>query len=452
LIDKYEDPFVKISYMIGGDEYLKVARSLLKSQDATDEEIASSTGLRINMVRKVLYDLFGKALITGVRVKDERKGWFVYRWRSRRDEVENFIENQKKKISERLQHRLDYENSSQFYHCGNDDCQRVTFENALEESFKCPSCGEILDLKKNEKAKFYSGDLDADQRRKNLLLSQDISREMKTAQEWAAALNRAGAVGQRLFGSKELGQMEFERKITNTLTIKGKFWAGNFRYDNPVMMWGSITSPYISTYEKHKTHIHLTKGNFRMIDSLRNKYDIDGGAKITVDDGDMEVGNVRGKRQRVQDPQGRVGMSTVLEHFSELNAPNGKIVTGDERDTDKLYAETVININLVDNVKVTGKNILVYGSKVIYDVEFFLKKGGKIRFYDQGSGFDISDDSVVNLENGKKIKIRDLKRDKLISLGGKDITYDYIDDRENIKKSAKKNSGNKFGFGKMFHK
>ena len=73
MIDKYEDPFVKISFMIGGDEYLKVARSLLKSKDATDEEIASSTGLRINMVRKVLYDLFGKSLITGIRVKDERK-------------------------------------------------------------------------------------------------------------------------------------------------------------------------------------------------------------------------------------------------------------------------------------------------------------------------------------------------------------------------------------------
>ena len=153
LIDKYENPFVKISQMIGGDEYLKVARSLIKAQDATDEEIASYTGLRINMVRKVLYDLFGKALITGVRVKDERKGWFVYRWRSRRDEVENFIENQKKKIAERLQQRLDYENSSQFYHCGNDDCQRQTFESSLEESFKCPSCGEILDLKKNEKSK-----------------------------------------------------------------------------------------------------------------------------------------------------------------------------------------------------------------------------------------------------------------------------------------------------------
>jgi len=153
LIDKYEDPFVRISAMIGGDEYLKVARSLLKSEDATDEEIASSTGLRINMVRKVLYDLFGKALITGIRVKDEKKGWFVYRWRSRRDEVENFIEGQKKKISDRLQQRLDYENSSDFYHCGNDDCPRVTFEDALELFFKCPSCGQVLNLKKNEKSK-----------------------------------------------------------------------------------------------------------------------------------------------------------------------------------------------------------------------------------------------------------------------------------------------------------
>ena len=153
-----------------------------------------------------------------------------------------------------------------------------------------------------------------------------------------------------------------------------------------------------------------------MIDSIRNRYDIDGGAKITVDNGDMEVGNVRGKRQRVEDPQGRVGVTTIREHFSQLNAPKGKIVTGDVRDTVKLDADTVITLNLIDNVNVTGKNILVYGTKVTYDVEFFLKKGGKIRFYDQGSGFDISDDSVVNLENGKKIKIRDLKRDKLISL------------------------------------
>ncbi|MGI0082234.1 MAG: transcription factor [Nitrosopumilaceae archaeon] len=149
----HEDPFVKIAALIGGDEYLKVARSLLNTEDATDEEIASSTGLRINIVRKVLYDLFGKALITGIRVKDEKKGWFVYRWRARKDEVDNFIENQKKKITERLQQRLDWENSADFYHCGNEDCTKLTFEKALDLSFKCPTCGKLVNIVKNDKLK-----------------------------------------------------------------------------------------------------------------------------------------------------------------------------------------------------------------------------------------------------------------------------------------------------------
>ena len=35
-----DNSFVKIANLIGGEEYLKVARSLFKSEDATDEEIA----------------------------------------------------------------------------------------------------------------------------------------------------------------------------------------------------------------------------------------------------------------------------------------------------------------------------------------------------------------------------------------------------------------------------
>jgi phosphoglucomutase len=40
--------------------------------------------------------MFGKALITGIRVKDEKKGWFVYRWSAKQDQVDIFIENQMK--------------------------------------------------------------------------------------------------------------------------------------------------------------------------------------------------------------------------------------------------------------------------------------------------------------------------------------------------------------------
>lgn len=150
---EYEDSFVKIAGLIGGEEYLKVARALLNTEDATDEEIASATGMRINIIRKVLYDMFGKALITGIRVKDEKKGWFVYRWRAKRDQVDNFIDNQKKKILDRLQKRLEYEESAEFYHCGNKDCSRIKFDTAVEMFFKCPTCKGPLNMVDNGKVK-----------------------------------------------------------------------------------------------------------------------------------------------------------------------------------------------------------------------------------------------------------------------------------------------------------
>ncbi len=150
---EYEDSFVKIAGLIGGEEYVKVARALLNTEDVTDEEIASATGLKINIVRKVLYDMFGKALITGIRVKDEKKGWFVYRWRAKQDQVDNFIENQKKKILDRLHKRLEYEESTEFYHCGNHDCQRVKFDAAVDLFFKCPNCKAPLNMVDNTKVK-----------------------------------------------------------------------------------------------------------------------------------------------------------------------------------------------------------------------------------------------------------------------------------------------------------
>src|SRR5213593_976535 len=156
-----EDPFVKIAALIGGEEYYKVARALLNTEDATDEEIASATGMRINIIRKVLYDMFGKALITGIRVKDEKKGWFVYRWRAKQVQVDNFIDNQKKKLLDRLHKRLEYEESTEFYHCGNRDCPRVKVDAAVELSFKCHNCkGAInkMDNTKNKEALRYKID------------------------------------------------------------------------------------------------------------------------------------------------------------------------------------------------------------------------------------------------------------------------------------------------------
>jgi transcription initiation factor TFIIE subunit alpha len=141
---QYEDSFVKVSGLLGGDEYIKVARALLNNENATDEEIASATGLKINIVRRALYDLFGKSLISGIRVKDPKRGWYVYQWKAQADQVEAFLNNRKRKILDRLRRRAEYEKAHTFYFCGTQSCKKRIFEEAMDLDFKCPECNNQL--------------------------------------------------------------------------------------------------------------------------------------------------------------------------------------------------------------------------------------------------------------------------------------------------------------------
>ena len=301
---------------------------------------------------------------------------------------------------------------------------------------------------KTKKSRFYSGDSDEEKRKRNLILAHDVSHEVSRAQEWAEALSRTDATGVRLFGSKELGQLEFERKATKALSIKGKFWAGNFTYDNSVIMWGSISNPYFSNKEEEKTIIHVTNGKFSLIDPLENGYVIENGAKIIVDNGDLIVGDVFGKKEILPDPSGKVGLTITNEHFTELVAPKGKIVGGFIRNTVKIEADSIMVVTLEDHVLLKGRDISILGSKVTYDVVIELLKGGRIKFHDQGSGFDISDDAILQLENGKEFRLHDLKISEMIGYGGTEITYEYLDNMGSKKTNGQKKSWkSKFGFG-----
>ena len=150
---EYEDTFVKVAGLIGGPDYVRVARALLNNENATDEEIASATGLKIKTVRKSLYDLFGRSLITGVRVRDPKRGWFVYRWKAQRDQTDGFIQTQRKKVLGRLKQRLEFEETHEFYYCGTPGDPNRTFEDAMESFFKCPTCSKPLNRLDNTELK-----------------------------------------------------------------------------------------------------------------------------------------------------------------------------------------------------------------------------------------------------------------------------------------------------------
>jgi hypothetical protein len=299
-----------------------------------------------------------------------------------------------------------------------------------------------------KKARVYTGDSEEERRKRNLVLSGDVTREMKLAEDWAELLSRNHATGSRLFGSKELGEAEFERKQTGELFIKGKFWAGHLTYSGPIIMAGSITSPYFAQEEQVKTVITVKNGNFTMLDPLQNNFTIEHGAKIIAENGDIVVGNLLGIKEILQDPQGRVGIYITKEHFTELRAPKGKVVAGTARETVFLDADTVVVNNLINNIKVRAKHITIFGSTVNYNCELELREGGSLVFHDEGSGFALSDDALVKLENGKWFKLQELKTSNMVG-HGRQITYEYLD---NLGKKTEKTQGTKVGLGKFFKK
>ena len=285
------------------------------------------------------------------------------------------------------------------------------------------------DYEKLKNSKVYSGDTEADIRRKNQILGQELSKEMKTAEDWAAALNLSNSTATRLFGSKTLGEIELERKATGALSIKGNFMAGSLSYDGPIIMQGSITSP--SWTQEFRTYIHLTKGDFKFINPIENKYKIDNGARIIVDNGNVVVGNVYGRKYRVEDPQGRVGVFQIQEHRTHISAPKGKIIAENLVNTVLLEADTIIALNVEDDVILSAREILFYGGKFTYDSIIKLKQGGSIRFFENFSIQGISGDAIIQLENGKKIRMFDLKTKKI-----KDLADEFVPNKENYRKDA----------------
>jgi len=322
------------------------------------------------------------------------------------------------------------------------------------------------DIEKIKNSKVYSSDNEDDVRRKNQILGQQISKEMKTAEEWIAALNRSNSTATRLFGSKTLGEIELERKANGALSIKGNFMAGSLTYDGPIIMQGSITSP--SWTQEFKTNIHLTKGDFKFIDPLENKYKIENGANIIVDNGNVVVGNIFGRKYRVEDPDGRVGVYQVQEHRTHISALNGKIIAENIVNTVSLEADTIIVLNIEDDVKIIAREILFYGGKLTYDSTIELKQGGSIRFFENFSIQGLSGDAIIKLENGKKIRLFDLKTKKIKDLAdefvpnkeiyakdvtlvghGFTITYDMLDNlSKKPNKKQKRNWTSKFRFSK----
>ncbi|MGD2200791.1 MAG: transcription factor [Candidatus Bathyarchaeota archaeon] len=140
----------KIAHLLGGEEGVRIINVIKNVDEITVEEIAEETEIQINDVRKILYRFHNHSLVASRRFRDKDTGWFIFQWSLQPQLIEGFLDGMKQKILKKLEARLQHELTHEFYHCGNDTCAKITFEEAMDTVFNCPSCGEAVKPVDNE--------------------------------------------------------------------------------------------------------------------------------------------------------------------------------------------------------------------------------------------------------------------------------------------------------------
>ena len=112
--------------------------------------IAKKLNLTINQTRNILYKLSDYGLVSSVRKKDKKKGWYTYFWKIEILKSLEFLRGTLIKQTEQINYQIKSRETKRFYVC--EKCNiEFSEENALLNNFTCPECGGIFTVKDNSK-------------------------------------------------------------------------------------------------------------------------------------------------------------------------------------------------------------------------------------------------------------------------------------------------------------
>ncbi|MAG39718.1 hypothetical protein CMI41_02015 [Candidatus Pacearchaeota archaeon] len=135
---------------LAGEETGRIVSILFNKKNVNEFLISRKMELTINQVRNILYKLSNFGLVSFIRKKDNKKGWYIYYWTLNTEKSLAMIESSlQKKITE-LQQELQRRETERFFVCK--PCGIETTEAlALEHGFSCEECAEVYNLSDNTK-------------------------------------------------------------------------------------------------------------------------------------------------------------------------------------------------------------------------------------------------------------------------------------------------------------
>jgi transcription factor E len=130
---------------LAGKQSVSFVDLLADKKDVNEFLIAKKLGLTINQTRNVLYKLSDFGLVSFIRKKDKRKGWYIYFWTLN---VSRSLDSLGKKLKHELnqfESQLKNRKEKRYYVCKTCGIE-VNEEVSLFNDFTCSECGEIYEL------------------------------------------------------------------------------------------------------------------------------------------------------------------------------------------------------------------------------------------------------------------------------------------------------------------
>lgn len=137
-----------------GEHAMPIINFLKGKTKISEFIIAEELEMEIKEVRNILYNLLEHNIVSFIRKKDRIKGWYICYWDFNDYMVPQLKHKLLKSKLEKMRERLAEEESAQYYLCQR-GCIRLTFDEAMENQFKCDECGSILQEQDNSRTREF---------------------------------------------------------------------------------------------------------------------------------------------------------------------------------------------------------------------------------------------------------------------------------------------------------
>jgi len=145
-----KDLLKEVISLVAGKQAEDIVDLLDEQKYVNEFVIAKKLNLTINQVRNILYKISDYGLVSSIRKKDKRKGWYTYFWKIEILKALEFLKENLTKKVDNINHQVKSRETKRFYVC--ERCHiELSEENALLNNFTCNECGALLTLKDNTK-------------------------------------------------------------------------------------------------------------------------------------------------------------------------------------------------------------------------------------------------------------------------------------------------------------